>query len=279
MRLILVARYAGCSRRIALDAQQLALAALTVMLLGVTMAFATQQAAREPAPPTVPSVPREAAGPDTAAALAALTARLQELDRRTERLLALAGYEPDDWLDLDQRPVPRAARDDAPATTLERLRERLDQRRVAYAALETLFTLDDVRRRLLPQLMPLDPAWIGSDFGWRPDPFTGDAAFHDGLDLLAEPGSPIRAAGGGVVVYSDFHPQYGNMLALDHGHGLVTRYAHAERRQVEVGDVVARGETIGVVGSSGRSTGVHLHFEVRRRGVPLDPAQFLRLRG
>lgn len=279
MRLILVARYAGRSRRIALHAHQLLLVALTATLLGVTMAFATQQAAREPAPRTVPSVPRESTGPDSAAALAAMTARLQELDRRTERLLALAGYEPDDWLDLDDRPATSAARDVPPDTALMRLRERLDDRRVAYAALETLFSLDDVRRRLLPQLMPLEPAWVSSDFGWRPDPYTGDAAMHEGLDLLAEPGSPIRAAGGGVVVYSDYHPQYGNMLALDHGHGLVTRYAHAERRHVEVGDVVARGETIGVVGSSGRSTGVHLHFEVRRRGVPLDPAQFLRLRG
>jgi len=278
MRLILVARYAGRSRRIALHAHQLVLVALSAALLGVTMAFATQHAVREPTRHATAPVPRET-GPDTSAVLAAMTARMQELDRRTERLLALAGYEPDDWLDLEDRAAARATRDVANGPALERLRERLDDRRVAYAALETLFSLDDVRRRLLPQLMPVEPAWISSDFGWRPDPYTGDAALHEGLDLLAEPGSPIRAAGGGVVVYSDFHPQYGNMLALDHGHGLVTRYAHAERRHVEVGDVVARGETIGVVGSSGRSTGVHLHFEVRRRGVPLDPAQFLRLRG
>ncbi|HWI15556.1 MAG TPA: M23 family metallopeptidase, partial [Burkholderiales bacterium] len=149
----------------------------------------------------------------------------------------------------------------------------------ALGALESLFALDDVRRKLLPTSLPLEVGAHSSDYGWRTDPFSGQRTYHEGIDFMAEHGAPILAAAGGVVVYSDFHPQYGNMLEIDHGNGLVTRYAHAAKRLARVGDVVTRGAQIGEVGSSGRSTGNHLHFEVRRNGAPLNPAQFLRLRG
>ena len=86
---------------------------------------------------------------------------------------------------------------------------------------------------------------------------------------------PIRAAAGGVVVYSDYHPEYGNMLEIDHGNGLVSRYAHASLRLVKVGDIVMKGQEIAKVGSTGRSTGPHLHFEVRFKGAAQNPARFL----
>jgi murein DD-endopeptidase MepM/ murein hydrolase activator NlpD len=121
--------------------------------------------------------------------------------------------------------------------------------------------------------------WYSSNYGWRIDPISGVRAFHEGMDFMAEMGTPARAAAGGMVIYSDFHSQYGNMVEIDHGNGLVSRYAHLSKRMVKNGDVVLSGGTVGAVGTTGRSTGPHLHFEVRQNGAPLNPVQFLRLPG
>ncbi len=116
---------------------------------------------------------------------------------------------------------------------------------------------------------------LGSDFGWRIDPITGHSALHTGLDCQAHTGTQILAAAGGVVVTQEFHPAYGNMVEIDHGNDLVTRYAHASVVNVRDGDIVGRGQQIAEVGTTGRSTGAHLHFEVLVRGVPQDPQKFL----
>jgi murein DD-endopeptidase MepM/ murein hydrolase activator NlpD len=124
-------------------------------------------------------------------------------------------------------------------------------------------------------MMPVKAPYNASAFGRRVDPFTGQWAMHEGIDFLADAGSPISAAAAGVVVFAGFHPQYGYMVDIDHGNDLVTRYAHASRVLVKEGDVVQRGHKIGEVGSTGRSTGPHLHFEVRYRGAAQNPAKFL----
>ena len=98
---------------------------------------------------------------------------------------------------------------------------------------------------------------------------------HEGVDYMAPQGALIHASAGGVVTYSDNHSQYGNMIEIDHGNDIVTRYAHASRLLVKVGQVVWRGEKIAEVGSTGRSTGSHLHFEVRHKGIAQNPARFL----
>ena len=98
---------------------------------------------------------------------------------------------------------------------------------------------------------------------------------HEGLDFAAPPGTPILAASGGVVLEAKFQPGYGNMVEIDHGDGLITRYAHASSLMVKQGQLVERGQQVARVGSSGRSTGPHLHFEVRLAGQPLDPRLFL----
>jgi murein DD-endopeptidase MepM/ murein hydrolase activator NlpD len=116
---------------------------------------------------------------------------------------------------------------------------------------------------------------LGSPFGWRIDPITGHSALHTGLDFPAEPGTAIFAAAGGVVVTQEFHPQYGNVIEVDHGNTLVTRYAHSSKVLVKTGDLIKRGQKIAEVGTSGRSTGPHLHFEVLVQGVPQDPLKFL----
>jgi murein DD-endopeptidase MepM/ murein hydrolase activator NlpD len=116
---------------------------------------------------------------------------------------------------------------------------------------------------------------MGSAFGWRIDPFTGRSALHTGMDFQADAGTPILAAAGGVVVTQEYHPEYGNMVEIDHGNDLVTRYAHSSRVLVKKGDLVKRGQKIAEVGTTGRSTGAHLHFEVLSQGVPQNPEPFL----
>jgi murein DD-endopeptidase MepM/ murein hydrolase activator NlpD len=116
---------------------------------------------------------------------------------------------------------------------------------------------------------------LGSSFGWRIDPFTGRSALHTGLDFQADTGTPILAAAGGIVVTQEFHPAYGNMIEVDHGNSLITRYAHTSKVFVQKGDLIRRGQKIAEVGTTGRSTGAHLHFEVLVQGVPQDPQTFL----
>ncbi len=127
----------------------------------------------------------------------------------------------------------------------------------------------------IPTQNPVEGVTSGSPFGWRIDPFTGKSALHTGLDFQAPIGTPIAAAAGGLVVTQEFHPGYGNMIEVDHGNQLISRYAHASRVFVKKGDLIKRGQKIAEVGTSGRSTGPHLHYEVLVQGVPQDPRKFL----
>lgn len=127
---------------------------------------------------------------------------------------------------------------------------------------------------MIPSAAPVDGP-IGSGFGFRPDPFSGRAALHAGLDFPAETGTPIHAAAGGLVTLRETHPEYGQWLEIDHGNGLATRYAHVANYEVPLGALVKRGQLVARVGNTGRSTGAHLHFEVLVDGVPQNPARFL----
>jgi murein DD-endopeptidase MepM/ murein hydrolase activator NlpD len=127
----------------------------------------------------------------------------------------------------------------------------------------------------MPSHLPVDGAHLGSSFGNREDPFTGRRAFHAGLDFTAAPGTAIHAAAGGTVVFAGFKPDYGWVVEIEHGNGLMTRYAHASRLLVKSGALVTPGDRIAEVGSTGRSTGPHLHFEVLRNGEAADPRRYL----
>ncbi len=147
--------------------------------------------------------------------------------------------------------------------TLSALEQQTADHAIAYAA--------------FPGRMPADGARFGSPFGNRTDPFTKRLSFHPGIDLVARTGTPILAAAGGRVIFAGEKPGYGNAVEIDHGNGLVTRYGHASRIVVHVGDLVLPRQYVADVGSTGRSTGPHLHFEVLVNGVPVDPSTYLAL--
>ena len=154
----------------------------------------------------------------------------------------------------------------------------LDERTEQTIDLFTLIESRLLEGRLAQLMVPSSPPVngpVGSGFGFRSDPFSGRAALHTGLDFPADIGTPILAAAGGMVVSTEPHAAYGNMVEIDHGNGLITRYAHASKVLVKTGDLVKRGQAVAQVGTSGRSTGPHLHFEVLVEGVPQNPARFL----
>jgi len=116
---------------------------------------------------------------------------------------------------------------------------------------------------------------LSSDFGWREDPFSGAAAFHTGIDIAVPSGTPVKSIGPGEVIFSGNKPGYGEIVEIDHGQGLISRYAHNSGNLVKTGDHVGHGEIIAQSGMSGRSTGPHLHLEIRHQGRPINPLHFL----
>ncbi len=164
---------------------------------------------------------------------------------------------------------------DAFSKQLKELQRTVDVKADQLTVLEALLVEGSAQRKFLPTLPPIENINYTSNFGYRIDPFSGHQTFHEGVDFAAETGTPINAAASGKVIYADIHPAYGKNVDIDHGNGLVTRYAHASELMVKEGDLVVRGQQIAKVGSTGRSTGPHLHFEVRLNGVSQNPARFL----
>ncbi|SFK81851.1 Peptidase family M23 [Nitrosomonas aestuarii] len=219
--------------------------------------------------------------------LGQMQAQLMRLDALGVQLLESSGLELEDFM-LDQPPGQGGAYEDLHADVvsmdeldrkLHELSMMLDERTDKLGAMEVLFRSERLSQRVLPTVMPVETDWYSSGFGFRFDPFTGKRAFHEGVDFAAKIGTPIHAAAGGVVVYSDRHSVYGKMVEIDHGDDILSRYAHASRLHVEVGQVVTQGQKIAEVGSTGRSTGPHLHFEIRHKDVPQNPSRFLKKPG
>jgi murein DD-endopeptidase MepM/ murein hydrolase activator NlpD len=215
--------------------------------------------------------------------LGEVQAKLIKLEAMGERVSGLAGVPASELAPLRQTKGGGQGGAYVPAGTpsMEQLTQAIERVDLTASQHTDLFTLIESRllesrlqALMVPSSAPVDGP-VGSRFGFRSDPFTGHTALHTGLDFPAEVGTPIRAATGGVVTATDWHAEYGHLLVLDHGNGLTTRYAHASRILVKPGDLVRRGQTVAEVGSSGRSTGPHLHFEVLVDGVPQNPSRFL----
>lgn len=212
-----------------------------------------------------------------------MQSQVQRLDALGVRLAKLTGMKPGEF-QFDQIPAQGGPLVILPTQEmsvnildqqLKRLTQVVNDRSDKLMALETMLLQNQLSRKLLPSIPPVTVGWYSSNFGWRIDPFTGANAMHEGVDYMVDAGTAIHASAGGVVAFADSHPQYGNMVEIDHGNDIITRYAHASKLLVKVGQVVRRGEKIAEVGSTGRSTGNHLHFEVRYQGVAQNPVRFL----
>ena len=212
-----------------------------------------------------------------------MQAKLVKLETLGERVTGMAGVKTDDLKALPARAKGGQGGPFVPLTrptpvqlneAIDRLDERADIGGDLFTLVESRLFEARLQALLVPSSHPVDGP-IGSGFGFRIDPITGRAALHTGLDFPSDVGTSIQAAAGGMVVISEVHPAYGNMIEIDHGNSLITRYAHASKLLVKVGMMVKRGQKIAEVGTSGRSTGPHLHFEVLLAGVQQNPARFL----
>lgn len=231
--------------------------------------------------------------------LGELQARMMRLDAQSERLAKLAG---DKSIAADKKPtksllkpelanpvsrLPEANRGgplvrSAPFSEGElqakiaELMEKIEFSTEHLSNIEAKLLQQSVLKNTLPNISPVAAAFNSSSFGWRIDPFNGQKAFHEGLDFTASTGTPIYAAAGGIVSTAEQTPDYGKIVKIDHGSGLETRYAHASSLFVRAGERVEKGQKIAEVGSTGRSTGPHLHYEIRLAGNPLDPRKYLK---
>ncbi len=303
MHIILVSDRLATARSITLTRRHLVLAAtvLFVLVLGLSSLFSylTVRHAAEVRLPYLQDLLRTVNAEQAerskefvrenlkamAVKLGQMQAQLMRIDSMGERLAGLAGLKPADIqapiADRGGRGGPLVLAADLSAEDLGRAMDQLSHEVQAksdvLSAFESQLVGERIKKSLLPTSLPVDTQWNASGYGWRTDPFTGEMAMHEGVDFPSPVGTPIRAAAAGIVVSSGRHPDYGNMVEIDHGNDLTTRYAHASKILVKVGQFVKRGQVVAEVGDTGRSTGPHLHFEVRVNGVAHNPNDFLRL--
>lgn len=219
-----------------------------------------------------------------AARVGTLNAHLIRLDALGRRVTDLAGLDRGEF-DFDQAP-PAGGPDgeefesgsaQVPDLTaaLDSLEEQLEDRQRQMTVLESLMSTRSLGERALPGGWPIIGGWISSHFGFRSDPFTGRGAFHAGVDFAGPPGARVIATGPGFVSFSGYKSGYGNVVEITHPTGYLTRYGHNSRNLVREGQTVQKGDPIAIIGSTGRSTGTHVHFEVVRDGNTLNPMRYL----
>jgi murein DD-endopeptidase MepM/ murein hydrolase activator NlpD len=216
--------------------------------------------------------------------VAALEARLLRLDALGERLTQLADLD-DGEFDFSRAPALGGPLSPAPATPvrdrdltgeIDALASQIADREDQLAILEALLENRQLSDDLFLSGRPVKKGWMSSPYGRRTDPLTGQAAFHDGVDFAGSEGADVVAVASGVVTSVGQSTGYGEVVEISHGDGYVTRYGHNRDNLVEVGDVVRKGQVIARMGSTGRSTGPHVHYEVYKHGRPVDPASYIR---
>ena len=302
MNIILVSDSLAKSRHVTLSQKQVFLVAFGILLAGFMLAMATYVVTmkfavdlRNPYLRTLLAALHqddlkrsEAEMKDNLNAMAVkvgeLQARIMRLDAFGVRLGKAAGIKAEEFR-FDETPgqggpAPAAGRDLSLSEFNQLLAEIsrvLDDRSDKLGVLDSLLMDDRLARKTVPTTMPVSAGYYSSNYGYRIDPITGRSTFHTGVDIIAAPGTSVMAAAGGVVSFSGFMAEYGNVVEVDHDNGLTSRYAHLSKSMVKSGDVVMKGQLIAQVGSTGRTTGPHLHFEVREKGIPLNPNKFLSL--
>ncbi len=215
--------------------------------------------------------------------LAELQARMTRLDALGEHITAMAELE-DGEFDFSQPPAlggPLAGDFSVDYSSVDLIGEldqfsrHLSDREQQLQILETLLSNRKLEEQSLLSGSPVEKGWISSRYGKRSDPFNGKPSFHHGIDFASKAGSDVLAVAGGVVTWVGSRSGYGKMVEVSHGDGLVSRYGHNKENLVEPGDVVRKGQPIALVGSSGRSTGAHVHFEVYKNGRSVDPSSYI----
>jgi murein DD-endopeptidase MepM/ murein hydrolase activator NlpD len=304
MNIILVPNSArGQGRNATLSHRHLILIALVVfvalpMFLGVLAYYSQEMLSSDSADSQLSAQRRELAAQRTAIAeakrgaeahLDALAQRLGQLQAQMLRVNAL-GSRLTRMAGLDAREfdfsseaamggpekVGTSSNPSELTSSLDRLAQEVERQQERLAALENLLLDRKLSAAVTPSGWPVDGGWVSSGFGLRADPFNGHQSMHEGVDIASPMGSPVLAVGDGVVSNSGERAGYGLLVEITHESGLVTRYAHTSATLVRVGDRVKKGQAIALVGSSGRSTGPHLHFEVVRNGQSVDPMRYLR---
>ena len=226
--------------------------------------------------------------------LGEMQARIMRLDAQSERLSKLAGDKASvtaDKAKVKKDSSPSNASKDGKGGPLVRnsplseadlqqyiadLMAKIDLETDQFSGIEAKLLQQSVLKDMLPNSSPVGVAFNSSSYGWRIDPFNGEKAFHEGLDFPAAVGTRINAAAGGIVSFAGPSADYGKLIRIDHGSGLETRYAHSSKLFVTVGQRVEKGQEIAEIGNTGRSTGPHLHYEIRFNGNALDPRRYLK---
>ena len=215
--------------------------------------------------------------------LANLQARIVRLDALGERLISVAKLNEGEF-DFSQPPAlggplneAQDLNNDVPdyMKRLGKLSEEIESREQQLSILETLLVSRKIKSDLFIAGRPVEKGWMSSRFGARIDPITGKRAWHTGVDFAGKEGSNIIAVAAGVVVYSGSRSGYGEVVEINHGSGFTTLYGHHKKNLVKVGDIVKKGQVVGLMGSSGRSTGPHVHFEVYKHGRIVDPSSYI----
>ncbi len=215
--------------------------------------------------------------------LGVVQAKVTRLEAASLRLSLLAGIASEEF-DFEQVPAIGGME---PANqqefnipdfiqSLETLSSKLDEHKHKLSMLDSRMLENKLEIAAVPSGNPVADGWLSSGFGERTDPISGKHDSHKGLDFAGKQGTEIFAVANGVVTWSGKQKGYGNIVEIDHGHGYITRYAHNEENIVKVGDKVEKGQTIALMGSTGRSTGTHVHFEVEQNGKRVDPRPFLK---
>lgn len=209
-----------------------------------------------------------------------MQANVTRLNALGERLVAVSNIDAKEF-DFKRIPAFGGPHDANSSVTVDFenvlgvLNEQLFSREQQLSLLEDIIMVKQLETETRPQGRPIGRGWISSYFGERPDPFTGKIEMHKGIDFASKAGSDVLAVANGVVTWSGRRYGYGNLIEINHGHGYVTRYGHNAETLVKVGDSVKRGQAISLMGSTGRSTGPHVHFEVLRNDRQIDPIRFV----
>jgi murein DD-endopeptidase MepM/ murein hydrolase activator NlpD len=215
--------------------------------------------------------------------IGSLQAHLMRLDALGDRLVTVGKLDEDEF-DFDAQPPVGGVEELLPGENsvadlsqeMQRIAGILKDRDDKLSALEQLLMNRGLMAEVMPSGKPVKKGWLSSSYGKRTDPFTGKKSLHRGVDFAGKPGSDVIAVASGVVTRSERVSGYGNIVEVRHAEGYATRYAHNQENLVAVGDVVSKGDTIALLGSTGRSSGPHVHFEVHRHGKVVNPSRFLR---